>query len=90
MAASAEAKTAASGLVNDFRPGGISKWPTINRGAFADGLIVRINDPKQISSSASQLCGAASVIYNLADADPSRRVKIFVRGFPSTQATFPQ
>jgi hypothetical protein len=39
---------------------------------------VRINDPTQISSRASQLCGAASVVYNLALADPSAYARLAI------------
>jgi hypothetical protein len=63
--ASDEAKAAAIGLVNDFRTRGLCVWTSIRRDALAEGLIARINEPKQISSAASQLCGAASVVYNL-------------------------
>ena len=76
--ASDEAKAAAIGLVNDFRARGLCMWGTIRRDALADGLVVRINDPKQISSAASQLCGAASVIYNLAQADPSAYAQLAI------------
>jgi hypothetical protein len=76
--ASDEAKAAAIGLVNDFRTRGLCMWGTIRRDALADGLVVRINDPKQISSAASQLCGAASVIYNLAQADPSAYAQLAI------------
>ncbi len=73
-----EAKVAAIGLVNDFRTRGLCVWGAIRRDAVADGLVVRINDPKQISSAASQLCGAASVVYNLAQADPSAYAKLAI------------
>lgn len=76
--ASDEAKAAAIGLVNDFRTRGLCTWGAIRRDALADGLIVRINDPKQISSAASQLCGAASVIYSLAQADPSAYAQLAI------------
>jgi hypothetical protein len=76
--ASDEAKAAAIGLVNDFRTRGLCMWGTIRRDALADGLVVRINDPKQISSAASQLCGSAAVIYNLAQADPSAYAQLAI------------
>jgi len=72
------AKAAAIGLVNDFRTRGLCAWGAIRRDALADGLVVRINDPKQISSAASQLCGAASLVYNLAEADPSAYAKLAI------------
>ena len=76
--ASDEAKAGAIGLVNDFRTRGLSMWGAIRREQLADGLIVRINDPTQISSKASQLCGAASVVYNLAQADPSAYARLAI------------
>src|SRR5258708_33801294 len=76
--ASDEAKAGAIGLVNDFRTRGRSMWGAIRREQLADGLIVRINDPTQISSRASQLCGAASVAYNLAQADPSAYARLAI------------
>jgi hypothetical protein len=76
--ASDEAKAGAIGLVNDFRTRGLCTWGAIRREQLAEGLIVRINDPKQISSAASQLCGAASVVYNLAQADPSAYAKLAI------------
>lgn len=76
--ASDEAKAAAIGLVNDFRARGLCVWSAIRRDAVADGLITRINDPKQISSEASQLCGAASVVYNLAQSDPSAYAQLAI------------
>jgi len=76
--ASDGAKAAAIGLVNDFRTRGLCVWTSIRRDALAEGLIARINEPKQISSAASQLCGAASVVYNLAQADPSAYAKLAI------------
>src|SRR5262249_61747046 len=76
--ASDEAKAIAIGLVNDFRTRGLSMWGAIRREQLADGLIVRINDPTQISSRASQLCGAASAVYNLAQADPSAYARLAI------------
>jgi len=76
--ASDEAKAAAIGLVNDFRTRGLCVWTSIRRDALAEGLIARINEPKQISSAASQLCGAASVVYNLAQTDPSAYAKLAI------------
>jgi hypothetical protein len=76
--ASDEAKAGAIGLVNDFRTRGLSMWGAIRREQLADGLIVRINDPTQISSRASQLCGAASAVYNLAQADPSAYARLAI------------
>ncbi len=76
--ASDEAKAGAIGLANDFRTRGLCVWGAIRRDVVADGLIVRINDPKQISSAASQLCGAASVVYNLAQADPSAYARLAI------------
>src|SRR5258708_19433808 len=69
--ASDEAKAGAIGLVNDFRTRGLCTWGAIRREQLADGLIVRINDPTHISSRASQLCGAPSVVYNLPQPAPS-------------------
>ena len=76
--ASDEAKAAAIGLANDFRTRGLCAWGAIRRDAVADGLIVRINNPKLISSEHSQLCGASSVVYNLAQADPSAYAKLAI------------
>jgi len=76
--ASDEAKAGAIGLVNDFRSRGLSMWGAIRREQLADGLITRINDPTKISSRASQLCGAASAVYNLAQADPSAYARLAI------------
>ena len=83
--ASDEAKAGAIGLVNDFRTRGLCMWGAIRREQLAEGLIVRINDPKQISSAASQLCGAASVVYNLAEADPSAYAKLAIDLFEKAE-----
>src|SRR5260370_7025699 len=83
--ASDEAKAGAIGLVNDFRTRGLCMWGAIRREQLAEGLIVRINDPKQISSAASQLCGAASFVYNLAQADPSAYAKLGIDLFENAE-----
>jgi hypothetical protein len=69
--ASDEAKAAAVGLVNAFRTREGGVWTTVAKGPLADGLIARINDPTKISSAASQLCGSAAVINDLASREPS-------------------
>ena len=83
-----EQKAAATVLVNDFRTRAFTKWgATLDRGKLADGLIVRINDPSKISSANSQLCAAASVVYNLAQADPAAYAKLAIDLFEKGEGT---
>jgi hypothetical protein len=83
-----EQKAAATRLVDDFRTRTFSKWgATLDRGKLADGLIARIKEPSKISSANSQLCGAASVIYNLAQADPAAYAKLAIDLFENGKGT---
>ena len=69
-----ESQTKALALVTDFRTHQASVWTNLSRADVADGLEVRINDPTAISSAASNLCGAASVTFELAKADPNEEL----------------
>jgi hypothetical protein len=83
--ASDEAKAAAIDLVNDFRTRDHGVWSSVSRADLADGLVARINNPQNVSSAASQLCGAASVIYNLAQKEPSAYARLAIDLFEKGQ-----
>lgn len=80
-------QTRALALVADFRTHSVGVWPNLNRSDVADGLEVRIADPTRISSAHSSLCGAASVIYELATADPVAYAQAAINLYESGQAT---
>ena len=73
-------------LVADFRSHPIGVWPTLDRSAVADGLNARIIDATLISSRYSGLCGSASVIYQIASADPEAYAKTAISLYDSGHA----
>lgn len=82
-----ENQTRALALVADFRTHSVGIWPNLNRADVANGLELRIADPTQISSAHSSLCGAASVIFELAKADPVAYAQAAISLYDSGQAT---
>ena len=82
-----ESQTKALALVTDFRTHQASVWTNLSRADVADGLEVRINDPTAISSAASNLCGAASVTFELAKADPVAYTQAAIGLYDSGEGT---
>jgi hypothetical protein len=48
----------------------ISQWPQVNKQAFANGLIERINDPNRIDQAGTPLCGPSTLLRSLDMANP--------------------
>jgi len=65
-------KQTAIDLVNQFaaNAAAISQWPQVNKQAFANGLIERINDPNRIDQAGTPLCGPSTLLRSLDMANP--------------------
>jgi hypothetical protein len=80
-----DSQTKALALVDDFRTHTVSVWPNLDRGQVADGLVERINDPTKISSRASNFCGPAAAIFEVAQTDPEAYTKAAISVFDTGQ-----
>lgn len=82
-----ESQTKALALVDDFRTHTVGMWPNLDRTAVADGLVTRINNSTNVSSSASNLCGPASFIHEMAKSDPEAYAKAAINLYDTGVAT---
>lgn len=82
-----ESQTKALALVDDFRTHTVGVWPNLDRAQVADGLVTRITDSTNVSSSASNLCGPASFIHEMAKTDPEAYAKAAISLYDTGVAT---
>ena len=81
------AKADALNLVSDFKKRiGAGKFYSLSRAQIADGLTDRINDPGVINQAAANLCGPASLLFNLAIDRPEMYAKFGIDLFEIGEA----